>query len=113
MSRFLVDANLPLYFSAWHSSDYVHVLNLDDSWSDEQIWKYAKENELIILTKDADFKQIALIKGVPPKIIHFKTGNLRIAQFHALVSKLWPQLLIDIQDHSIITVFNNRIELVK
>jgi hypothetical protein len=38
MASFLVDVNLPYYFSLWHNDDFIHQLNLDDSWTDDQIW---------------------------------------------------------------------------
>ena len=39
------------------------------------IWEYAKENDFIILTKDSDFNDIAVMKGHPPKIIWIQRGN--------------------------------------
>jgi predicted nuclease of predicted toxin-antitoxin system len=55
MPRFLVDFNLPYYFSLWNDDDYIHQADIDDTWTDKQIWKYARENNLIIITKDTDF----------------------------------------------------------
>lgn len=60
--KYIVDANLPYYFSLWNNSDFIHVKDLDDSWSDEIIWQYAKENNLTIITKDADFSLKVLYK---------------------------------------------------
>lgn len=45
--------------------------------SDLEIWEFAKENEFIIVTHDSDFNDIVLLKGFPPKIIWFQTGNLK------------------------------------
>lgn len=42
---------------------------------DIQIWEYAKENDFVIVTFDADFYDFALVKGIPPKIIWLRTGN--------------------------------------
>ena len=50
MLEFVVDANLPYYFS---------------------LWNYAKENNLTIITKDADFSvKISMAEEAPPKVIH-------------------------------------------
>ena len=49
MALFLIDANLPYYFSLWNSDDFIHQKDINDEWSDEQIWNYAKENKLTII----------------------------------------------------------------
>lgn len=33
MTRYLIDANLPYYFSLWSSSDFIHVL-ISKSWNE-------------------------------------------------------------------------------
>ena len=45
--------------------------------SDLEIWKYAKENKFTIVTFDADFFDLANLKGHPPKIIWLRFGNTR------------------------------------
>ncbi len=48
------------------------------------VWKFAKENGFCIVTFDEDFYNIQLIKGFPPKIVWFKTGNMpnqKVADF--------------------------------
>lgn len=48
---------------------------------DFKIWEFAKSNEFTIVTFDEDFYKIQLIRGYPPKIIWFKTGNILKQQF--------------------------------
>jgi predicted nuclease of predicted toxin-antitoxin system len=97
MPRFLIDANLPYYFGLWNNSDYIHVFDINDTWSDQQIWNYAKQNNLIIVSKDSDFALKALVEGTPPKVIHIRFGNLKIKEFHGRISKIWDDIenLID------------------
>jgi predicted nuclease of predicted toxin-antitoxin system len=45
--------------------------------SDFEIWEYAKIHHFIIVTQDSDFNDLYLIKGFPPKILWFQTGNLK------------------------------------
>ena len=40
MPKYLIDANLPYYFSIWKDGDYIHQVDLGDTWSDERIWEY-------------------------------------------------------------------------
>ncbi len=55
-------------------SKQVSNLNLENS-TDNQIWDYAKMNDYCIVTFDADFYDLSLVKGTPPKIIWLRTGN--------------------------------------
>lgn len=52
----------------------VKELKLENS-TDMQIWEYARVNHFTIVTFDADFFDIANLKGHPPKIIWLRTGN--------------------------------------
>ena len=42
---------------------------------DVEIWQYARDNDYMIVTKDADFGELGVIKGFPPKIIWIRRGN--------------------------------------
>lgn len=113
MAKYLIDANLPYYFGLWNNPNFIHVKDLNDCWSDEVIWQYAFDNNLIIITKDADFSTKVLFKGAPPKVIHLKFGNLRIKEFHNLISKNWNDLETLILENSLINVYLDRIESIK
>ncbi|MGF1587300.1 MAG: DUF5615 family PIN-like protein [Bacteroidales bacterium] len=81
MIRFLIDENLPYYFSIWNSKEFSHVNDLVRIKTDSDIWDYAKKNKLIIVTKDSDFSNKILYKSPPPKVIHIRFGNMRIHEF--------------------------------
>lgn len=81
MPKYLIDANLPYHFSLWEGDEYVHVKGIDDQWSDTQIWNYARERDLTIITKDADFSDRNLLVGPPPRVIHIRLGNMRMQAF--------------------------------
>ena len=38
MPKFLIDINLPYYFSLWNSPEFIHQKDLNSKWSDEEIW---------------------------------------------------------------------------
>jgi len=43
--------------------------------ADEQVWQYAERRGLIIVSKDDDFRQRALLHGPPPKVVWLAVGN--------------------------------------
>lgn len=94
MADFLIDVNLPYYFSLWNNTLYIHQKDINDEWTDEQIWKYAQENNMTIITKDSDFSNKILLHTPPPKIIHIRFGNMKIKDFFESTSRLWEDVLI-------------------
>jgi predicted nuclease of predicted toxin-antitoxin system len=62
-------------------SDCCHVksVGLNDC-NDPVIWQFAKDNGFTVVTFDADFTDIATLKGFPPKIIWLRTGNLTTSE---------------------------------
>jgi predicted nuclease of predicted toxin-antitoxin system len=43
--------------------------------SDNAIWDYARSEGFTIVTLDADFADLAALRGAPPKIIWLRCGN--------------------------------------
>lgn len=92
MTKFLVDVNLPYKFKLWHDEQFQHVKEIDDEWSDSQIWQYAKEKGLIIITKDADFSNRIITSKPPPKVLHLKIGNMKLSEFRQYMLTNWEEL---------------------
>lgn len=55
--------------------NHVKFLGLENA-SDMQIWHFAKEHDYTIITFDADFYDLNILFGFPPKIIWIRTGNM-------------------------------------
>lgn len=55
-------------------SQHVKALGLTNT-DDAVIWEYAKTNDFVIVSKDADFHQRSLLFGHPPKFIYLRIGN--------------------------------------
>jgi predicted nuclease of predicted toxin-antitoxin system len=60
---------------------------------DIDIWDYARKNNYAIVTFDADFYDISLINGCPPKIIWLRTGNLATNQIADLLIQRRQQIV--------------------
>ena len=78
--KLLLDANISWRLTnvlKQHFSDCLHVdyIGLPVPAKDSEIWNYAKENDLIIVTNDEDFINLINLKGFPPKVVLLKVGN--------------------------------------
>ncbi len=109
----MIDVNLPYYFSLWNTPDYIHQKDIDDEWSDDTIWNYAKENNLVIITKDKDFSLKQLINGAPPKVIHIKFGNVNMKTFFQILSSCWNDVELLITNHNLVNIYKDKLEAIK
>lgn len=77
--RLLFDQNLSDRLVPILDEDYpgwVHVRSVGLAKAgDEDVWSYALEHGLAIISKDADFHQRSLVRGHPPKVVWVQTGN--------------------------------------
>jgi predicted nuclease of predicted toxin-antitoxin system len=67
-------------------SSHVHLLGLDQS-EDEEVWESARRGGFLIVTKDADFSDLCLLQGFPPKVIWIRRGNCKTAAIEAILRK--------------------------
>lgn len=79
MIRLLYDQNLSPALvrtldDLFPGSAHVFGLGMGES-GDTDIWRYAQEHGLIVVTKDRDFYQRSLARGAPPKIVWLRLGN--------------------------------------
>jgi predicted nuclease of predicted toxin-antitoxin system len=110
MPKYLIDVNLPYYFSVWKGPDFIHQKDIDDEWDDTEIWKYAAENNLTIVTKDSDFSNRILLKNPPPRIIHIRIGNMKMNAFFAAIAPIWKEIATMSESHKLVNVYIDRIE---
>ncbi len=77
--KLLLDANIsrrliPRISEIFPDSSHVALLGLGEA-TDEEIWRYAVDQGFVIVSKDEDFHQRALVSGSPPKLIWVRLGN--------------------------------------
>lgn len=116
MARFLIDANLPYRWDLWRGGDFEHVFDLGDDLPDRAIWQYAKDNDLVIVTKDSDFSDWVMLSAPPPRVIHYRIGNLRLRELQALTEQIWPtvkELVAVVAVNKLVIVFRDTIETVR
>jgi predicted nuclease of predicted toxin-antitoxin system len=113
MPKFLIDVNLPYYFMLWRTDDFVYVKDIDERMSDTAIWKYAREQKLIILTKDSDFANRILSVAPPPKVIHIRFGNRKMEPFESILKKFWEPAVEMILLNKIVFIYEDRLESIQ
>lgn len=55
-------------------SSHVQSVGLDCA-NDEDVWVFARQNDFVIVTKDADFNSLSVLQGSPPRVIWLQIGN--------------------------------------
>ena len=77
--KLLLDENLTFRLVKALQTDYLescHVKDVDLMQTDDMlVWQWAQRNGFAILTQDADYEQLAYLRGHPPKIIYLRFGN--------------------------------------
>ena len=66
------------------NSNHVFPLGLDES-VDTEVWKYARDNGFTLVTKDADFGDLSILHGFPPKVVWIRRGNCKTSDIEAIL----------------------------
>ena len=111
--KYFVDANLTYKVKCWKGQHFVHGLDIDSKMSDQRIWEYALENNLTIITKDADFYDRIIISSPPPKVIHLRIGNLRLRDFISFIEAVWGDVSMLSESNKLVLVYFDRIEAIE
>lgn len=87
--RLLFDQNLSPRLvdrleDAYPNSVHVAEAGLDRAL-DREIWEYAREHGLAVVTKDADFGELSVLKGFPPNVVWIRRGNCSTQEIEDLL----------------------------
>ena len=88
--KLLLDENLSRKLIPFLQHDYpestqVALIGLESA-PDRVIWETARTQGFVIVTKDADFQELSIVLGQPPKIIWLKSRNQsRVATLKTLL----------------------------
>jgi predicted nuclease of predicted toxin-antitoxin system len=89
--RFLLDENLAprllqLLADVYPGSVHVRDVGLASA-SDQAVWHYAADHQLVIATKDEDFRQRSYVLGAPPKVVWLRLGNCTTAEIEVVLRR--------------------------
>lgn len=95
-----MDAQLAPSLAAWINEQFrgeveasslkrLGLLKADD----ETIWKRAREDGAVILTKDGDFARLVRERGMPPQVIWYRGGNASKEKVKQVLQEHLPELI--------------------
>ncbi len=92
--RLLFDENLSRHLvrrlaDVYPDSAHVVPLGLGHV-ADLEIFRFAAEHGLAVVTKDLDFAQLGMALGPPPKILWLRIGNCQVEAVEALLIQALP-----------------------
>lgn len=110
MPVYIIDENLPSTVPLWNKEEFINVLAISNNFSDGDIWDYAIANNLVIITKDVDFYNRYMTSLFSPKIIWFRTGNIKKKEFYQFIEQIWVQIEEMLCSYSFIIITDKKIE---
>ncbi len=89
MIRLLFDENLSASLVRRLASAYpgsLHVRDLGHGGAtDAKVWSLAKEHGAVLVSRDEDFRAMAVLFGPPPKVVWLNIGNVGTEQVARLL----------------------------
>jgi predicted nuclease of predicted toxin-antitoxin system len=73
-------------------SEHVWNLQLHDV-PDETVWLYARTHEFTLVSKDADFSEISMELGYPPKLVWLQIKNWSTDKVEALIRSRYSRII--------------------
>ena len=106
--KLLLDENvsrrlLPLLADAYPDSMHVAQQGLQQA-SDVEVWKFAKDHDLVIVSKDEDFTALSGLRGRPPCLIKLSMGNCDNEQVLQILLKRHDQIEAQFADPEVAMV---------
>jgi predicted nuclease of predicted toxin-antitoxin system len=68
------------------ASTHVREVGLKEA-EDPLVWEYAKQQGLMIVSKDSDFHQRSFVFGFPPKVVWVRLGNCTTTEVEQVIRK--------------------------
>ena len=96
--KFLCDVHISIKFAKHLNNkgfECIHVNTILDKWFtiDSSIAKFTDSNDLILITKDFDFKNSFLVNRTPKKLIKINLGNISNTQ----LIEIFDRFIIEIE----------------
>ena len=109
MTRILLDQGLPRRAVTILSREQWDVVHTGDvglaQASDREIIEYARNEDRIIVTLDADFHAILAVENASsPSVIRIRQEGLKSTQLSDLIKSIWPTIQSQLNAGALVTV---------
>jgi len=103
--KLLFDENLSHKLAHLLADIFPNSLHVRDiglkATSDPLVWDYAKDNDFMIVSKDADMHDLSLVFGNPPKVVWVRLGNCSTLQIEELLRRDFDVIKLFYEDDSV------------
>lgn len=77
--KLLLDANLSHRILTALADEFPNSAHVRDFGlqraSDDEIWRYARDNAFMIVTLDSDFYDLSVLRGAPPRVVWLRSAD--------------------------------------
>ncbi len=109
-----LDAQLPPALATWLASAFeiecmaVRDLGLRDS-DDRAIFQAARDQgDVVVMSKDSDFVDLALRLGPPPRILWLTCGNVTNIHLRRILSEVLPAAMTMLEGGEVVVEISDR-----
>jgi predicted nuclease of predicted toxin-antitoxin system len=82
--------------------DSIHVRDVGlKATDDPHVWDYARDNDFMIVSKDADMHDLSLVFGNPPKVVWVRLGNCSTRQVEGLLRREFGVIKLFYEDDTV------------
>jgi predicted nuclease of predicted toxin-antitoxin system len=91
-----IDAQLPPQLARWLRQTFsveahaLRDLNLRDA-QDADIFQQARQEGVVIVSKDSDFVEMVLRLGTPPQVLWITCGNVTNRHLQSILTQVFPR----------------------
>jgi predicted nuclease of predicted toxin-antitoxin system len=76
---------------------HVSQIGLDRA-TDLAVWEYARTHDCALVTKDSDFNDLSVLRGVPPKVLWLRLGNCTTTDIEQTLRRGHDEIVAFFQD---------------
>ena len=108
-----IDAQLPPTLAVWIFETFgvnaisLRALGLRDA-KDIEIFEAAKQEKLVIMTKDSDFVDLVCRFGIPPQILWLTCGNATNRNLRLLLTSTFPDAIFQLQQGEMVVEISQK-----
>jgi len=98
--KLLYDQNLSYRLVKWLADLFPNSSHVSNHFltraGDGVIWEFARANGYTLVTKDADYRDMSLLRGHPPKVVWLRIGNCADRDIENLLRR-HAQAILDLE----------------